>query len=724
MKEYDNINILYSEYIDIEIEKEKEKEKDDECIKLLTGGNCRKPSIEKSEKEVIDALLSNKQVLLNRKNNCKFVCKDNDFKYPGVKDSKPCCYKTNKNKTPIPGYIIFDSVEEYKKYEYKDEYKDEDEDKEEDKKEIIKKSQQKYIMTSNSILDDDKVGDLPLKIKNYFNNNLENKHEHEYKRLGMEKSVNSFIQCISKAINNSEYDYNDLRSEFTKNINLCRQECYDKTYLQIKEILEKENEYFNPRKFIRLLEEHFDVNIFIFQRDKLNEENLILPDHEKQYYKFKNDREYIFILEHYGSIREEKEAKHPQCELIVLWNKIDEKYTYKFNVNDDIVQQTLSIYNELNNIIYINSDGFTFENNKTCFNSYEIKYQVFDIYGKTRVIVLKVDDLQICLYFLEPIPPLNVESIMLEEVNEFDLDENMNIDSLINNLNIENVESNDDKIEGTIYGFKIYLKLNTETVNFSKNFNSMKRIARYTINHLFWLYSIHMHNNGNKEENSFHDFVKNNIIIDNKFDYNKIEIPQNILSYKNTIMRDSKLVIKTRETLERLLYVLKLKKTREHENLLKFKDKKRMDNYYIDINDFDSNPNNILLKGFDFTMQWIKDAENMDKKLYVLYDVVRPRSSQYFIKFNDKTYYVHNSKYFETCVKVSYLWDSKGYIEKNIEDDIDINRFKIILYSYVNMKDIKKYIINQRGDDCNINIIGYLIEGEKRFISLLERLNT
>ena len=78
--------------------------------------------------------------------------------------------------------------------------------------------------------------------------------------------------------------------------------------------------------------------------------------------------------------------------------------------------------------------------------------------------------------------------------------DHINTNSLIKRLDIKNHKKNGDKIEGTIYGFEIYLKLNTESVNLSKNFNSIKRIARYTINYIFWLYSIYIDTN---KENSF-----------------------------------------------------------------------------------------------------------------------------------------------------------------------------------------------------------------------------
>jgi hypothetical protein len=145
-----------------------------------------------------------------------------------------------------------------------------------------------------------------------------------------------------------------------------------------------------------------------------------------------------------------------------------------------------------------------------------------------------------------------------------------------------------------------------------------------------------------------------------------------------------------------------------------------MNDYYVDINDFDSHPNNILLKGFDFTIQWINDAMNVDKKLYI-YDVVRPHTSKYFIKFRDSIYYTILTYKFETSVKHACFWDSNGYIlPGNIDYDINIDRLKINLYSYVNKKNIVKYVINEKGEDKNINIIGFLLEGNKRFIALLE----
>ena len=717
-EQYDNIIKLYEDYgISIKIIKEIKVVKDDVCIKLLKGANCKVPlSLINSEEEINEFLTSGKQILINTNNNCKFICNLNDdYIYPGVKGNKPCCYKKNKkDKKNSTDYRIINSIDEYNNYKGEEEERDEEEREEEREEETTKKSQN-YEIKSNSILEDGVIGYLSSKTNNFFNNNIDDGYE--FIRIGMSRGINSFIQCIHKATD-SLVDYTDLRSsEFIKNINICKQECYNENFQQIKTILENE-EYFNPRKFIRLLEDYYDVNIFIFQRDKSNEENLILPYHEKQYYKFKNNKKCIFILEHYGTLREEKKMKYPQCELIILWNKKETKYIKKFNIDDNIVRKTILIYNELNNIIYVDDNSFSFDNNIMCFNRFEIKYQVFDIYGKTRIIVLKVNDLSISLYFIEPIPPLNVESITLEDLNEFDLNIN-DVDNLIKNLNIKDIKKNDDKMEFTISGFQIYFKIKSENVNITENYNKIKRIARYTVDYLFWLYSIYMNKTIN-HKNNLDDFIENNINVDNEIDYDNIKIPQNILAYDNSIIRDNKLIIKSKEALERLLYVLKLKITREYEDLKNFKDKKTMNDYYVDMNDFDSYPNNILLKGFDFTMKWINDAMNVDKKLYI-YDVVRPHTPKYFIKFRDSIYYTISTRIFEKSVKYSCFWNSNGYVLPNNTDyDINIGNLKINFYSYVNKNDITKYIINETGDDNDINIIGFLLDGKKRFIALLK----
>jgi hypothetical protein len=704
MKEYDNVIKYYGEYINIEKEIVEEIKDDNlECEKLLKGSNCKKPVILKSGEEF--AVNSN-QILINIKNNCKFICNDDEYKYPGIKDNKLCCYKKDKTeKVNVPGseYRIFTSIEEYNKYN------EEDINEENEKEDVIvinEKSQSHYIKNSNSILSNDKTGELPKVINNFFNDNTN--EEYKYKRIGMHKSANSFIQCIHKATN-SDIEYKDLRSsdDFIKNVNLCKQECYNESFEQIVELLKNEEEYFDPKKFIRLLEDFFNVNIFIFQRNRENEEKLILPEHTKQYFKFKNNKANVFILEHYGTSREEKKMKYPQCELIVLWNIKDEEYIYKFEKDDEIVLKTMSVYNKLNNIKYIDNEGFDFEENT--FNGYKILYQVFDTYGKTRIIILKVDDSSnyISLYFRDPIPPLNTESISLEESYEFDLDDKNQINKL---KNISDIKIINDKIYGKILNYQVYFILRNNDVNLIKNYNKMKRITRYVINHLFWLYSIYINEN---DTDNLDDFIDKNIIIDRSFEYE--EIPNNTLSYESNIIgEENKLIIKSEETLERLIYVLKLKIVREYKDLLSFKDKKSMDDYYIDITDFDEHPNNILLKGFDY-VKWINDSKKINRN-YMEYSIVKPeRKSVYFLNlFNDSNVYaVVNKDTFEDAVKIGYFWNINQYIPQNISKiDININNLKINFYSYVNKKDIEKYIINNEGNDYNINIIGYKYKDE------------
>lgn len=142
-----------------------------------------------------------------------------------------------------------------------------------------------HIIKTMKPLDKDRVGEAPFNVRKTINHlscvypfdNSDN-----LIRIGVGNPENSFIACLEKVINKkdvSEVDFKKIRKTLSKrdDLYICKQELYDYTVTEIKDLIVN-CDYFNPIHFIRLLEEHYKCNIFLFQMNTDEQEgNILLP---------------------------------------------------------------------------------------------------------------------------------------------------------------------------------------------------------------------------------------------------------------------------------------------------------------------------------------------------------------------------------------------------------------------------------------------------------------
>jgi hypothetical protein len=694
------------------------------------------------------------------KNRYKFVCDDEVYKYPGLLSNKnkllPCCYKIDQTKKESKADFLnyFDIVTKKNKdkYNFYDENEDDDlemddeqdiaveekEKEEEDIEDILEENKkQQNIITTDRILNNNIFGLLPKLINDFLSDD-----NYILYRKGCKRGKSSFIQCVIDAIEQSQLidinkitdekerkeklndiihieDYDDVRSELIDLIPLCKQECYSMTIEEIYNIIENENKYFDPRMFIRLLEYKYDINIYIFRKDK-DMESLILPYHTKQYYKMREKKKCILIFEHFGTMR--SYAKYPQCELIFTENKDDKIKTYIFEYTSEISKKVRQLYSRMDNIIYYkdNKKVIRNSNGKLWFLNNEIVSQVCDNYGKTRCLILKIKDrYNISLYVNNPIPPLPVEIISYNESLKYNLDNEDEISNIMNNLNIKKIKKIQNVIAGVIEPYNLYMIINNKEENLIESYNKYQKISRCVLEHLYYLYSIFINDDETKNIDynnlitfsNLNKFLEKYIEKDEGFNYG---IVPNKLSLDNEgIIKNGKLIVKSDETLKRLIYSLKLKVIRDYESILSYHTLESMNNYYLDINDFDTYDTQLIFKGHEFISNWLNNFKN-DQNLYILYNKVLPKiKTTYFIKNkligNDNIYIARNVKTIEEGIMYGLIWNRYKYVPEKvmIEDSNIINEYKISLYSYANEMDITKYYINPEKEDNDIKIIGY-----------------
>ena len=123
-----------------------------------------------------------------------------------------------------------------------------------------------------------------------------------YYRQGVIRDKNSFIHCVLKA-KNINRSIKKIKKELIKPnyIACCKQEMYDYTIEDIREKIKNNDEYFDPKLFIHLLEIKYNCNIFIFTRD--NNGEMILPRCANGYYKLKNKNKCKYTLRYKNNIQ-------------------------------------------------------------------------------------------------------------------------------------------------------------------------------------------------------------------------------------------------------------------------------------------------------------------------------------------------------------------------------------------------------------------------------------
>ena len=283
---------------------------------------------------------------------------------------------------------------------------------------------------------------------------------------------------------------------------------------------------------------------------------------------------------------------------------------------------------------------------------------------------------------------------------------------------------------------KTSLTLNNlgDSISHINSFKFNKKLARYLTEYIFSLYSIYIDqkinenpiiNIENPDQELIEGFVRKFITIDTSFSYKKMK---NIFSMQNTdIIRNGKIVINSNEILKRLLYSLRLEITRNFPSILIYKDNTFLRNFYLDTEDFEDFPNQVILKNREFTLKWLKEKEEtIELNKYSLYDFINPNLTQsYFFKndlISNKIFIAQNTNSFENANQIAIDWVRKKYNSGYyVEPEDDFEYFDCNLFAYENPSEINKFFVNMNNENSHgIKIVGYKINGESYFTTLLK----
>jgi len=521
-------------------------------------------------------------------------------------------------------------------------------------------------LTTNKILDSDIFGVLPEYLNKLF---ITIEPDYDFLRKGVTRTLNSFIECIVEEFDEEfkQFSRNDdripdflikTREDLIKkyNVSITKQENYNETINEITQNILDTTQYFNPLKYYRLLEEKYNCNIYIFNKD-----SLCIPNHLQNFLRLsKRYTRSIFIYEHMGS--ESDNALYPQCEIItgVSLLSVDTQFFYLlYNHKISIGIETIFIkynqsylYNRLSQRITLPS----FTKNLT------IIAQSIDGYGKTRVLYFKFFDKEISL-FTNPIPPFNIIEKPFEynpvDINlAVELFEELNIpifhQTVINDKCVEIsgfyneilytcVINPSDILEekkniSIGYNRSVIPTSQSELKLFNNKYKQAKHLSQlflHSFSKYFQTLNVSAQNAEYISDDIFEEFVSNTIELIPNFIYKPFS---KIISQNTDMYTNEKLIIagkKPEETLKRLMYFLRLNLERNKSIVINYYSKEYIYNFYDDITDFIKRIDELIIPGNNALLKWVEEKEHK-KKMYL--HLQTKQTKPYFLKTSNKEF--------------------------------------------------------------------------------------
>ena len=175
---------------------------------------------------------------------------------------------------------------------------------------------------------------------------------------------------------------------------------------------------------------------------------------------------------------------------------------------------------------------------------------------------------------------------------------------------------------------------------------------------MLWLYSRFIYENDEQiNEDSILKFGENFIIIIPDFEYKPVS---KTFDLQSGVMSEGKLVVKSEESLKRLIYVLKIS-CMDTRKIIAYRSRIVIENYYSDVTDFDQHQSQVILQGSESIDKWISEY----KKSYVLYSkILIKHQSPYFFQNNligPEIWLVQNTSSIEKAINIWKTWNKDKY---------------------------------------------------------------
>lgn len=374
----------------------------------------------------------------------RFVCPDDEIPYPTLIENN----ESNKDIYPyIPCCAAEDNISNPKSF-YNRYY--------EESSNIKEGGFKGYKINTLKVLPFESRGNIPKQIQDLLVS-INPDEKYIFERFGVGRSPNSFIHCILNAVQDIKYrEFDAIGKEeycvkFRKSLidkfdsfNIFKQELYDMNDDEIKELILKTDQFFDPALFYRGLEELFNINIFVFQpnREDLNEPSFEIPRNKLMHIRtYRPERYSLIIIKHMGG--EAEDLKYPQCELIINSGDIvnkevqlaskqkrgrppkgeKEQKKVEFIFDQSMTELLYSSFqksqtkylftfyskDKYNKEVEVRQEPYTKIRWDDVFEApITFAYQTIDNYGKTRSFTLNIGSKLMMTLFIPPTQPLNL----------------------------------------------------------------------------------------------------------------------------------------------------------------------------------------------------------------------------------------------------------------------------------------------------------------------------
>ena len=347
-----------------------------------------------------------RQVLPYPKDNPEIyiVCPSDTYPFPGVKASRlsnmdkypyiPCCYEDDQTTKAGSDYNRF-----YRDNQLK-----------------AKSSTRHHKLLTNKVLEPGRIGSLSNSITTLLQRDI-SLNGLELSRYGVNIGPNSFLYCACIANNDPDYWNAKDKEQYIRQLrvklagfdpNLVKQELYDLTDDEIVARITDTDSFFDPSVFYRLVEEAFDINVYVFYPapNKGTEPGGIeLPRHRLFHVQPLRQRPCMLILKHRGGGSDA--LPQPQCELIVA--SIDKEYQMLYGpqmsrILFEATNAMNQVYTWFPNPISAHTNFYNLVDYTVMFPNPTAQY--IDSYGKLRALISD----GITVYF-PPSQPVNLPTM-------------------------------------------------------------------------------------------------------------------------------------------------------------------------------------------------------------------------------------------------------------------------------------------------------------------------
>lgn len=242
----------------------------------------------------------------------------------------------------------------------------------------------------------------------------------ELSRYGVDIGPNSFLHSVALAVGDPDYREASDKEAYVRQLRqrmanfppaLVKQELYDNTDDQIEAKILAVDTFFDPSLFYRLVEETYQINIYVFYPPPNKETapgGIELPRHRLFHARAPRQRKTVLILKHRGGGADALDQ--PQCELIVYGEKSQVTGTIFLPQMGSILHRAVTAMNEV--LTWTPQHGLSMFPNLYSANNYETIFpnpvsQFVDSYGKLRGLTFPLNSKLVTVVF-PPSQPVNL----------------------------------------------------------------------------------------------------------------------------------------------------------------------------------------------------------------------------------------------------------------------------------------------------------------------------